>query len=116
MDRIAAFKSFIEQRPHDPFPVYSLAMEYRKQDRHEDARGCFDRLLAAFPDYVPAYFHAGANLVALGRRGDAARRYRLGIAASARVGDEHARSELEAALAGLGSEDGGASDDDGGLT
>jgi tetratricopeptide (TPR) repeat protein len=101
MDRVASFLAFIDQRPDDPFPVYGLAMEHKNAGRYLEAQPYFDRLMERFPDYVAAYFHAAANLVALGRRDDAVARYRRGIEVSARRGDAHARGELEAALADL---------------
>jgi len=101
MDRIATFKSFMEKRPDDPFPVYSLAMEYRNADSLEEAQTYFDILRDKFSDYLPAYFHAGANLRALGRDGDAAGRYRDGIELADQKGDGRTKDELVAALADL---------------
>ena len=102
-------KEFMAQRPTDPFPSYGLALEYKNQGRLDEAEAQFAQLLAAFPDYVAGYLHAGNVLVALGRRDEAAQVYRTGIAASTRKGDGHARGELEGALASLS---GGAEDDD----
>jgi tetratricopeptide (TPR) repeat protein len=103
MDRIAAFQSFIDQSPDDPFPRYGLAMEHKNQGDLDAAWTAFEALMERFPDYVPAYLMAGNTLEALGRPGDAADVYRRGVDASARAGDAHARSELESALAGVDS-------------
>lgn len=102
MDRIAAFKGFIEKSPDDPFPRYGLAMEYCNLGRKDEARQAFDELMARFPDYVPAYLMAGGNLAELGHGDSAAEVYRRGIEAASRAGDAHARSELDAALAEIG--------------
>jgi tetratricopeptide (TPR) repeat protein len=102
MDRVLAFKEFIERSPDDPFPRYGLAMEYRNQGRKDDARRAFEELMERFPDYVPAYLMAGGNLADLGDGGAAAAVYRRGIEAATRAGDAHAKSELEAALAQIG--------------
>lgn len=99
MDRIATFKSFIERSPADPFPRYGLAMELKGRGELEQAWAAFSELLASFPDYVPTYLMAGGTLVALGRRDEAAAIYRRGVEAAARKGDQHARAELESALA-----------------
>jgi tetratricopeptide (TPR) repeat protein len=101
MDREAAFKSFIEQRPGDPFPRYGLAMEYRNTGRLEAAQAEFDALVERFPEYLATYLMAGNNLVDLGRKDAAAAMYRKGIEMSSRAGDGHTQSELEAALSEL---------------
>ncbi len=98
MDRIATFKKFAEQQPDDPFPLYSLAMEYRNQDSFEQAQRRFDELRERFPDYLAAYFHAGANLTALGRKQDSAERYRQGLDVAGKAGDGKAGDELQQAL------------------
>jgi tetratricopeptide (TPR) repeat protein len=101
MDRIATFKSFIQRSPADPFPRYGLGMEHKSRGELADAWLVFEELLAQFPDYVPTYLMAGGTLVALGRRDEASEVYRRGIEAAGRKGDQHARGELESALAEL---------------
>ena len=92
---------FAEANPKDPFPRYGLAIELKNAKRLEDAERTFSELMASFPDYTPAYLHAGNVLVELGRREAAAAVYRRGIEACARKRDGHAMSELETALATL---------------
>lgn len=101
MDRIATFKSFIEQRPGDPFPRYGLAMEYRNTGRYDHAQKVFDELLDKFPDYMAAYLMAGNNLLDLERKDDARLVYQRGIEVCGRNGDMHTKQELESVLAGL---------------
>ena len=101
MDRIATFQTFIERTPTDPFPRYGLAMEYKGRGQLEQAWAAFTDLIENFPDYVPTYLMAGGTLVALGRRDEAADIYRRGAEVASRRGDQHARGELEAALAEL---------------
>lgn len=98
MDRIAAFRSFIERTPADPFPRYGLAMEYKTRGDLESAWLAFSELIDRFSDYVPTYLMAGGTLVSLGRRSQAAEIYRKGIEVATRCADNHARSELEEAL------------------
>ncbi len=62
----------------------------------------FKTLLGAHPDYVAAYFQYGQFLARIGRTEDARGALSSGIATARRTGDDHARSEMEAALAGLG--------------
>ena len=99
MDRIATFRSFISRSPSDPFPRYGLAMELKGRGELAEAWQVFQELLDKFPDYVPTYLMAGGTLVALGRKAEAADLYRKGIDVATRRGDQHARHELEEALA-----------------
>jgi len=99
MDRIETFKTFISRSPTDPFPRYGLAMEYKGSGRLEEAWTAFEDLIQNFPEYVPTYLMAGGTLAALGRPSEAADVYRKGIDVASRRGDQHARKELEAALA-----------------
>jgi tetratricopeptide (TPR) repeat protein len=101
MDRIATFKSFIERNPRDPFPRYGLAMEHKTRGELELAMAAFQDLLDGFADYVPTYLMAGGTLAALGRSAEAMDVYRRGITVAGQRGDQHARRELEAALAEL---------------
>jgi tetratricopeptide (TPR) repeat protein len=99
MDRIATFRSFISKAPSDPFPRYGLAMEYKGRGELAEAWAVFEELLVKFPDYVATYLMAGGTLAALGRRDEAAAIYRTGIEVATRRGEQHARRELEGALA-----------------
>jgi tetratricopeptide (TPR) repeat protein len=99
MDRIATFRSFISKTPTDPFPRYGLAMEHKGRGDLVEAWTVFEELLSGFPDYIPTYLMAGGTLVALSRKDEAATIYRKGIEVATRRGDQHARGELEGALA-----------------
>src|SRR5437867_13263896 len=100
-DRLEMLLAFANQRPNDPFARYGLAMEYKNRGRLDDAAETFRTLIAAHPDYTPAYLHAGNTEVELGRRDEARSIYQAGIAACTRKGDAHAQSELQTALASL---------------
>jgi hypothetical protein len=97
-------KSMIEKMPGDPFPRYGLAMEHKSRGEQAEAAAQFATLLERFPDYTPAYLHAGGTLAALGRKGEAADVLRRGIEACRRKGDHHALGEIQSALADLGVE------------
>jgi len=99
MDRIASFKSFIDRSPQDPFPRYGLAMEHKGRGELDQAWAVFVELMTRFPDYVPTYLMAGGTAVALGRKEDAISAFQKGIEVATRRGDQHARRELEQALA-----------------
>ena len=87
--------------PGDPFLRYGLAMEHISAGDLEAAARCFRELVAASPDYVPAYLQAGQVLTRLGRVEEAKEVFRQGIAAAARQGDQHAQGEMEGMLDGL---------------
>ena|SRR5688572_12544119 len=103
MGRIENLMQFVETSPGDPFPRYGLAMELKNTGRLDEAQRAFAELVSKFPDYIPAYLHAGNVLVELGRRDEAAETYRAGMAACGRKRppDSHALGELQAALASL---------------
>jgi tetratricopeptide (TPR) repeat protein len=100
--RIEMLKSFIAQRPEDPFPQYGLALEYKNAGELAAAWETFRALIEAHGDYVASYLHAGNTLVALGRPAEARAVFEKGLEACARKGDSHAHGELSGALASLG--------------
>ncbi len=100
-NRIELLRGFIAQRPQDPFPRYALALEHKNAGDLTAAWQAFDELMQSHGDYTPAYLHAGNTLVALGRRADARTVYERGVQACVRVGDGHAKGELEQALASV---------------
>jgi tetratricopeptide (TPR) repeat protein len=97
--RLEILKSMVAQKPEDCFARYGLAMEYRNAGDLEGAVREFRELIALNPDYAYAYFHGGQTLERLGKTEEAAELYRAGLA---RVGDAHARSEIQGALDLLG--------------
>ena len=100
--RLEILKQMVAANPGDSFLRYGLAMEYRNAGDLAQAAAEFRALLAADPDYAAAYFQGGQTLERLGLVDDARTMYREGIQVTTRKGDEHARSELQAALDILG--------------
>ena len=101
-DRLASIRAYVESRPDEPFPRYGLAMEYKKLGRTDDALAAFEALRAADPGYVPQYLMAGQMLADTGRSDAAQAWLSQGIEQARAVGNAHALSELEGALATLG--------------
>jgi hypothetical protein len=101
MSRIDMLKTFVAQRPADPFPQYALALEYKNAGHLAEAEQTFAAVMMRHPGYTAAYLHAGNTLVALGRVDDARAIYVRGVEACRGAGDAHARGELEGALASL---------------
>jgi tetratricopeptide (TPR) repeat protein len=101
-DRLETLQKFVEMNPNDCFARYGVAQEYLKRDEPEKAVEQFDRIFEIDPAYQAAYYHAGKAYEKLDRKDDALATYRKGIEVASRSGDQHAQSELQAALEELG--------------
>jgi tetratricopeptide (TPR) repeat protein len=97
-NRIEVLKAMVAQNPGDAFARYGLAMEFVKSGELESAVGEFRALLEHNPNYAAAYFHGGQALEKLGDVEQARIFYENGVEVTLRTGDQHARSELQAAL------------------
>jgi Flp pilus assembly protein TadD len=100
--RLETLKSMVEQNPTDTFARYGLAMELRNTGDLPGAVAEFRTLMATHPDYTPAYYHGGQTLERMGQLDEAREVYTNGIDACIRSGNQHARSEMQAALDLLG--------------
>ena len=100
--RLEALKSMIEQDPRNTFARYGLATERKNAGELEEAAKEFSALIEVDPDYSAAYFHGGQTLEKLGRLDQARAMYRRGVQVTQANGDDHARSEMQAALDLLG--------------
>ena len=100
--RLEKLQEMVAQDPQNAFMRYGLAQELANLDRLEEALAEFQRLIEIKPDYCYAYFHGGRTLERLGRVEEARNLYCRGVEAASRFGDQHARSELQAALEQLG--------------
>ncbi|HLY15846.1 MAG TPA: tetratricopeptide repeat protein [Bryobacteraceae bacterium] len=97
-NRLEMLRNLVAQNPNNSFSRYGLAMEYANSGDLEGAVREYQALLALNPNYSAAYYHGGQTLEKLGRREDARALYRQGIEATTRTGDQHTRSEIQAAL------------------
>ena len=95
-------EEFVAGKPNDAFARYGLAMECANTGDSAAAEEHFKTLLGSHPEYVAAYFQFGQFLAKTGRTEAARSTLHAGIATAQRTGDDHARSEMEAALAELG--------------
>jgi thioredoxin-like negative regulator of GroEL len=99
--RRQVLEEFVARNPNDSFSRYGLAMECMNSGDAASADSHFRELLHRNPEYVPAYLMYG-QLLARESRSEAAREVLThGIAAAAKAGNAHARSEMEALLAEL---------------
>jgi hypothetical protein len=95
-------EDFVAAKPADAFARYGLAMECANSGDTAAADENFKALLASHSDYVAGYFQYGQFLAKSGRSAEARSTLNAGIATARSAGDEHARSEMEVALAELG--------------
>lgn len=100
--RLEILQEMLSKNPADSFARYGLAMELSKQGDLAAAVTEYRTILGANAGYLAAYYHGGRALEQLGRFDDARELYEQGIEAATRAGDQHTRSELEAALDLLG--------------
>jgi tetratricopeptide (TPR) repeat protein len=91
-------KAMVAQNPGDAFARYGLAMELANTGELESASLEFRALLEHNPNYAAAYFHGGQVLEKLGDVEQARAIYEKGVEVTGRTGDQHTRSELQAAL------------------
>jgi Tfp pilus assembly protein PilF len=101
MNRIEILKSFLKDNPDDSFSRYALALEYVKLEQNNEALQEFETVRKRDPDYVATYYQLGQLYQKLGLKHEAEKTFRTGITIAAKAGDEHTRSELEAALEAL---------------
>ena len=98
---IEFFESAVEKDPDDSFVRYSLAMEYRKADRLEDALATFEVLIGRDPEYVAAYQMAAEVAVGLQRIERAREIIAQGTDVAREVRNLHAASKMTELLDSL---------------
>ena len=91
-------EEFVSKKPDDAFSLYGLAMECMNSGDTAAADTHFRALLERNADYIPAYLMYAQLLARESRTGEARQILSTGIAAAAKKGDQHARSEMEALL------------------
>ena len=101
MNRIEILKGFLKDNPDDSFSRYALALEYVKLGHNDEALREFEAVRKSDADYVATYYQLGQLYQKLGLKHEAEKTFRTGITVAAKAGDEHTRSELEAALEAL---------------
>ncbi len=94
-------EEFVAQHPSDTFSRYGLALECLREGDKAGAEVQFRALIENHADYVPGYQMYAQMLAQDERREEAKPILTAGIAAATRVGNAHARSEMEGLLAEL---------------
>jgi tetratricopeptide (TPR) repeat protein len=104
-NRLEQLMEFYRDDPKDAFTRYGIALEYNSRKDFPNAVEWFELLRRDEPDYVPTYYMLAGVYRALGNIAKAEEIYRAGQQAAKRTGDNHAFSELSAALEELEDED-----------
>jgi tetratricopeptide (TPR) repeat protein len=95
-DRLKQLQQFYKEDPDDPFNLYVLALEYLKYDQQK-SKTCFESLLDAHPDYLPACYHAGKLFMDLGEKEKAITVFLKGISLAKKLNDKKTLRELQSA-------------------
>jgi tetratricopeptide (TPR) repeat protein len=101
-DRLEALRKLAAANPADVFAHYALAMALAGAGQPAEAVAEFEQALALDANYTVTYFQMGQALEKLGRLEEARRVYQRGLEVTARLGQAHAREQLESALELLG--------------
>jgi predicted Zn-dependent protease len=96
--RLAVLEKMTAADGADSFAWYGLALEYKKEQRPDDALRAFETLRAKDPQYLPMFLMAGQLLIELGRFEQAREWLAAGIELARTKGDSKALSELTSAL------------------
>jgi tetratricopeptide (TPR) repeat protein len=95
--RISMLEKYIQDDPHDPFPLYALALEYVEREVEKSVE-LFDKTLQKFPVYLPTYYHAAALFADLGEIEKAKSLYEKGIQLAQDQKEQKTLNELRAAF------------------
>jgi predicted RNA polymerase sigma factor len=96
--RLQLLEKLVTEGSADPFHAYALALEYKRQQRFDQALATFESLRTAHPGYLPMYMMAGQMLAALDRAAEATLWFEQGLGVARQQGDAKTTRELEDAL------------------
>jgi len=94
-------EEIVAKNPGNAFSRYGLALECLKEGDKAAAERQFRSLIENQADYVPGFQMYAQMLAQDERSAEAQAILKAGIAAATRVGNAHARSEMEGLLAEL---------------
>lgn len=97
-NRLDQLLKLLEGNDSDSFLLFAVAKEYEKREDYQSALEYYLRISAQDPAYVGLYYHLGKLYEELGQRDKAIETYQAGIQQATQAGDQHAKSELSAAL------------------
>ena len=92
--RLQKLLEFLQEDPNDPFTLYAIATEYRKENQHK-ALYHYEKLLAEHPQYVATYYHAALLYVELEQPERAKQTFEKGIVVAREQKEALALRELQ---------------------
>ena len=95
-DRLALLLQYYDEDPGDPFNLYALATEYKKEEPLK-ALSYFERLVEKHPDYVPTYYHLALLYIDLGEAEKAKKVFEKGIEKATAMKESMLLRELKSA-------------------
>jgi predicted Zn-dependent protease len=96
---LTQIEQMLKADPKDIFLNFSLAMEYVKEGRGDDAVAQFTKVTELDPGYISAYYQQANTLVGLGRNADAKPVLERGLEAARKANDAHMVDKLSQMLA-----------------
>ena|ERR1035437_4846589 len=100
-NRVEELKLFLAEEPNDPFLRYTLALEYLKLERDEEALEILEKLLKENPDYLPTYYIIGNHYQKINKIEEAIKAYEKGIIIAQKQKNLRTMRELREALLNL---------------
>ncbi|MFH0982318.1 MAG: tetratricopeptide repeat protein [Planctomycetota bacterium] len=101
MPSIEQLEALLQKDPDDVFLNFGLAMQLTREQRYEEGLARFDRVIGLDPNYIAAYHQKAQTLVKMRNLKEAKRTLAAGITAAERLGNKHARSEMQELLDSL---------------
>ncbi len=87
--------ALLKEEPHDPFLLYSLAMEDLKEGNSDGALAGFEEIQRLDPTHVASYQQQGQVLMGLERYQEADNALVKGIQQANAQGNAHASAEMQ---------------------
>lgn len=100
MNRLDYLLELHKEQPNDPFLLYGIALEYKKDD-HSETSSSFDKLLTCFPDYLATYYQAAEYFAEKGFYEKALEVYDKGIRLATSLNEMKTLAELKNAKQNL---------------
>lgn len=96
--RLEQLNALLEKRPEDPFLWHAKGLELARAGAWSEALPLYQKAVALDEHHVGTYYHLGKAYEELDQLEKARDTYQKGIAIATRLGDHHAKGELQTVL------------------
>ena len=100
MNRLEYLLELHQEQPNDPFIVYGIMLEYKKNNSDETTQ-YVNLMLTSFPDYLATYYQAAEYFAEKGSYEKALEIYEKGIALAISLNEMKTLAELKNAKQNL---------------